>query len=103
MRPRSGQKECEVISTIIGAIIFLVVMVIGGASSLTGPIVGAIVYYRLNDYTLGIENKSYLSFSRDFLKDRPGLATIVFAVLLIGLMFAAFIAACFQVMTKLRS
>ncbi|MEO7556969.1 MAG: branched-chain amino acid ABC transporter permease [Acidimicrobiales bacterium] len=75
--------------TIIGAIIFLVVMVIGGASSLTGPIVGAIVYYRLNDYTLGIEKKSYLSFSRDFLKDRPGLATIVFAALLIGLMFAA--------------
>jgi branched-chain amino acid transport system permease protein len=76
--------------TIIGSIIFLVIMVLGGAASLTGPIVGAFVYYRLDDYTRSIEGKDYLpSAFTDFLRDRPNLATIVFAAMLILLMFLA--------------
>jgi branched-chain amino acid transport system permease protein len=76
--------------TIIGSIIFLVIMVLGGAASLTGPIVGAVVYYRLDDYTRGIEGQDYLpSAAKDFLLDRPNLATIVFATMLILLMFVA--------------
>jgi branched-chain amino acid transport system permease protein len=76
--------------TIIGSIIFLVVMVLGGAASLTGPIVGAIVYYRLDEYTRGIEGKDYIPNTvRDFLQGRPNLATLIFAAVLIGLMFVA--------------
>jgi branched-chain amino acid transport system permease protein len=76
--------------TIIGSIIFLVVMVLGGAASLTGPIVGAIVYYRLDEYTRGIEGKDYIPNTvRDFVQGRPNLATLIFAAVLIGLMFVA--------------
>lgn len=76
--------------TIIGSITFLVIMVIGGAASLAGPIVGAIVYYRLDDFTRGIEGKDYIPVTvRDFLQGRPNLATLVFAAVLIGLMFVA--------------
>jgi len=76
--------------TILGAIIFLVIMVIGGTASLLGPIVGAIVYYRVDQFTRDLPNKDYLpSTVKDFLKDRPNLATVVFAALLILLMFVA--------------
>ncbi len=37
--------------TILGSIIFLVIMVIGGTGSLLGPIVGAFVYYRVEEFT----------------------------------------------------
>ena len=54
------------------------------------PIVGAIVYYRLDDYTRGLPDESWLPGSvRDFLLGRPNLATIVFAVVLVGLMFVS--------------
>jgi len=76
--------------TILGAILFLVIMVIGGTASLLGPIVGAFVYYRVNDFTLDLPNKDYLpNFVHDFLEGRSGLATVVFAALLILLMFVA--------------
>jgi branched-chain amino acid transport system permease protein len=76
--------------TILGAILFLVIMVIGGTGSLLGPIVGAFVYYRVNDFTLDLPNKSYLpSYVQDFLEGRANLATVVFASLLILLMFVA--------------
>jgi branched-chain amino acid transport system permease protein len=76
--------------TILGAIIFLVIMVIGGTATLLGPIVGAIVYYRVDEYTRDLPNQSYLpGFVQDFLKGRPNLATVVFAALLILLMFVA--------------
>ena len=76
--------------TIIGSITFLVIMVLGGAASLSGPIVGAIVYYRLDDFTRGIEGKDYVPVTvRDFLQGRPNLATLVFAAVLIALMFVA--------------
>jgi branched-chain amino acid transport system permease protein len=76
--------------TILGAIIFLVIMVIGGTASLLGPIVGAVVYYRVDEFTRDLPNKSYLpGFLQDFLQGRPNLATVVFATLLILLMFVA--------------
>ena len=76
--------------TIIGAIIFLVIMVIGGTGSLLGPIVGAFVYYRVNDFTRELPTKTWLpDFVQDFLEGRANLATLVFSALLIILMFVA--------------
>jgi branched-chain amino acid transport system permease protein len=76
--------------TILGAIIFLVIMVVGGAGSLLGPIVGAFFYYRVDQYTRELPDKEWLpEFVSDFLQGRPNLATLVFAALLILLMFVA--------------
>jgi branched-chain amino acid transport system permease protein len=76
--------------TILGAILFLVIMVIGGTASLLGPIVGAFVYYRVDEYTRALPTKTYLpDWFLNFLEGRPGLATVVFASLLIALMFVA--------------
>ncbi len=76
--------------TILGAILFLVIMVVGGAGSLMGPIVGAFVYYRVDQFTRALPEKSWLPTSlHDFLQGRPNLATLVFASLLILLMFVA--------------
>jgi len=76
--------------TILGAIIFLVIMVIGGTASLLGPVVGAVVYYKVDEYTRDLPNKTYLpDWFQDFLQGRPNLATVVFAALLIVLMFVA--------------
>jgi len=76
--------------TILGAILFLVIMVIGGSGSLMGPIVGAFVYYRVDEFTRAVPDKSWLPDSfREFLQGRPNLATLVFAAMLILLMFLA--------------
>jgi branched-chain amino acid transport system permease protein len=76
--------------TIIGSIIFLVIMVVGGTASLLGPIVGAIVYFRFNEFTIDLPGNSTIPVSfRNFLEGRPNLATVVFAVLLVLLMFVA--------------
>lgn len=76
--------------TILGAILFLVIMVVGGAGSLLGPIVGAFVYYRGDQFTREIPGKTWLPEAlRDFLQGRPNLATLIFASLLIVLMFVA--------------
>jgi branched-chain amino acid transport system permease protein len=76
--------------TILGAIIFLVIMVIGGTASLLGPIVGAFVYYRVDEFTRSLPSKDWLpGVAKDFLRDRPNLATVVFSALLILLMFVA--------------
>jgi branched-chain amino acid transport system permease protein len=76
--------------TILGSILFLVIMVIGGASSLLGPIVGAFVYYRVDQFTRELPDKTWLpGWFQDFLDGRPNLATLVFAALLIVLVFVA--------------
>ena len=76
--------------TILGSIIFLVIMVVGGAASLLGPLIGAVVYYRVEEFTREVPDKTWLpGFVQDFLVDRIGLATLVFAALLILLMFVA--------------
>src|SRR4029079_3889179 len=76
--------------TILGAILFLVIMVIGGTASLLGPIVGAFVYYRVQQFTLDLPQKDYLPGPvHDFLEGRTQLANVVFATLLILLMYVA--------------
>lgn len=76
--------------TILGAILFLVIMVVGGAGSLLGPVIGAFVYYRGDQFTRELPEKEWLPGAvSDFLDGRPNLASLVFAALLIGLMFVA--------------
>ena len=76
--------------TVLGAIIFLVIMVVGGAGSLLGPIVGAFVYYRVDQVSRELPDKTWLPETfRDFLQGRPNLATLVFAALLVLMMFVA--------------
>ena len=76
--------------TILGSILFLVVMVVGGAGSLVGPVLGAILYYRVDQFSRELPDKTWLPNPlQDFLQGRPNLATLVFAVLLILLMFVA--------------
>jgi branched-chain amino acid transport system permease protein len=76
--------------TILGSILFLVIMVVGGAGSLLGPILGAVVYYRVDQFSRELPDKTWLPEAvQDFLQGRPNLATLVFAVLLILLMFVA--------------
>lgn len=76
--------------TILGAILFLVIMVVGGAGSLLGPIIGAVVYYRVDQISRELPEQTWLpSGFQDFLEGRPNLATLVFAALLILMMFIA--------------
>ena len=65
-------------------------MVVGGAGSLIGPILGAIVYIRVDQFSRQLPEQSWLPHPvQTFLDGRPNLATLVFAVLLILLMFVA--------------
>jgi branched-chain amino acid transport system permease protein len=76
--------------TIIGSIVFLVIMVLGGTASLLGPIVGAFVYYRVDEYTRDLPSESWLpGWFDEFVTGRPNLATLVLAALLIGFVFVA--------------
>jgi branched-chain amino acid transport system permease protein len=75
---------------IVGAILFLVIMVIGGTGSLLGPIIGAFLYYRIEHYLRDIEDKDYMpDAATDFLTGRLGLATLLLAALLIASMYFA--------------
>lgn len=77
--------------TVLGSLTFLIIMVIGGAGSLWGPVIGAALYVFVTDRTGGWaddENipgllKPFFSWS----KVPPG--TGIFAVILIVLMFVA--------------
>jgi branched-chain amino acid transport system permease protein len=77
--------------TILGSLTFLIVMVIGGAGSLWGPIVGAALFVFVSDRTGGWANDDAIpGVLRPFFgwsKIPPG--TGIFAVLLIVLMFVA--------------
>lgn len=76
--------------TILGAVVFLVVVAIGGVATLTGPLVGAVVYHRIDEYTRELPRKTYLPEPvATFLDGRANLASLVFAVLLIALVVAA--------------
>jgi branched-chain amino acid transport system permease protein len=89
LRQTQASPDTQLFS-ILGSIVFLVIMVIGGAASLVGPIVGAFAYYRFDEFTRELPQKSWLpDFVHTFLQGRPNLATIVFATLLIVLMFVA--------------
>lgn len=77
--------------TIAGSIVFLIVMVIGGAGSLWGPMIGAGLYIFITDKTGGwSEDAAIPAVLRPFFawsKTPPG--TGIFAVALIVLMFVA--------------
>lgn len=88
---RQGHLSPDVAAfTIIGAIVLLVVVAIGGVASLTGPLVGAVVFHRIDELTRELPTKGYLPDPvTSFLDGRANLASLVFAVLLIVLVVAA--------------
>ena len=79
--------------TLLGSIIFVLVMVIGGAGSLWGPIVGGVLFVWLSDVTrsAGAGDKGLVSGIVDFFFgwSEQSAATFILAVLLIVLMFVA--------------
>jgi branched-chain amino acid transport system permease protein len=79
--------------TLLGSIVFLLVMVIGGAGTLWGPIVGGLVYVWLDDVTrdAGASGEGIIAKVIDFFfgwSDQSP-ATFILAVLLVVLMFVA--------------
>jgi branched-chain amino acid transport system permease protein len=75
--------------TLLGSIIFLLIMVIGGAGTLGGPIVGGLLYVWLDSQTrsAGASGKGVLHWLFNWTEQSP--ATFVFSVALIVLMFVA--------------
>lgn len=73
--------------TIQGSIVFLVAMVIGGAGSLWGPIVGGLAYFWIDNITRSWGEEGPLEFLFGWSKTSP--ATIVFSILLIVIIFVA--------------
>jgi branched-chain amino acid transport system permease protein len=77
--------------TILGSLTFLIIMVIGGAGSLWGPVVGAVLFVFVSDRTGGwADDDAIPGVLRPFFgwsKIPPG--TGIFAVILIVLMFVA--------------
>ena len=77
--------------TILGALTFLIIMVIGGAGSLWGPVIGAALYVFVSDRTGGwADDDKIPGLLRPLFgwsKIPPG--TGIFAVILIVLMFVA--------------
>jgi branched-chain amino acid transport system permease protein len=78
--------------TLIGSITFLLIMVLGGAALLWGPIVGALVYVELDARTRkagetgeGIIGKVF----NDFLNIEGSPATLILSIVLLILMFVA--------------
>jgi branched-chain amino acid transport system permease protein len=89
---RIGSVSPDIASlTIIGSITFLIVMVIGGAGSLWGPIIGATLFVFISDKTGTWANDDAIpALLRPFFawsKTPPGGG--IFAALLIALMFVA--------------
>src|SRR3954447_14403118 len=75
--------------TLLGSIVFLLIMVIGGAGTLGGPIVGGLLYVWLDSQTrsAGASGKGVIHSLFDWTDQSP--ATFIFAVILIALMFVA--------------
>jgi branched-chain amino acid transport system permease protein len=89
---RIGSVSPDITSiTLAGAITFLIVMVIGGAGSLWGPIVGAVLYSFITDRTGGwADDDKIPGLLRPFFAwSKIPPASGIFAVLLIALMFVA--------------
>jgi len=89
---RIGSVSPDIASlTIIGSISFLIVMVVGGAGSLWGPIIGATLFVFVSDKTGTWANDDAIpALLRPFFawsKTPPGGG--IFALLLIALMFVA--------------
>jgi branched-chain amino acid transport system permease protein len=75
--------------TLIGAITFVVIMVIGGGATLWGPIVGAVAYVFVENRTRewGADNEGIVGALFGWLNSSP--ATLILSVVLLVLMFVA--------------
>ncbi len=75
--------------TLLGGIVFLLVMIIGGAGTLTGPIVGGLTFVWLDNYTRSAQGSGPLSWLTRKLFGDQSPATLLTAIVLIALMFVA--------------
>lgn len=75
--------------TLLGSIIFLLITVVGGAGTLTGPIVGGLVYVWLDNTTrdAGAKGEGIIGWLFGWSDQSP--ATLILAIGLVVLMFAA--------------
>lgn len=75
--------------TLLGSIVFLLIMVVGGAGTLWGPIVGGLVYVWLDNTTRGFgsESKGIIGAFFGWADQSP--ATLILGIALIIIMFAA--------------
>jgi branched-chain amino acid transport system permease protein len=75
--------------TLIGAITFVVIMVIGGGATLWGPLVGAVfyVFVEVRTRAWGADSEGFVGVAFGWLNSSP--ATFLLAVILLVLMFVA--------------
>lgn len=75
--------------TLLGSIVFLLIMVVGGAGTLWGPIVGGLVYVWLDNTTRGFgsESDGVIGFLFGWSDQSP--ATLILGLALVIIMFAA--------------
>jgi branched-chain amino acid transport system permease protein len=75
--------------TLFGSIIFLLIMFLGGAASLTGPIVGAVVYVWLDNTTrdAGASKEGVVGWAFGWANQSP--ATLILAAVIIVVVFLA--------------
>lgn len=75
--------------TLLGSIVFLLIMVVGGAGTLWGPIVGGLVYVWLDNTTrdFGANSDGVIGFLFGWADQSP--ATLILGVALIVVMFVA--------------
>ncbi len=78
--------------TLIGSITFLLIMVLGGAATLWGPILGALAYVTLDARTrkAGETGQGFIgTVFNDWLNIEGSPATLILAVILLAVMFVA--------------
>ncbi len=78
--------------TLIGSITFLLIMVLGGAATLWGPIVGALAYVMIDARTrkAGETGEGIMgTIFNDWLNIEGSPATLILAIILLGAMFVA--------------
>jgi len=75
--------------TLLGSIVFLLIMVVGGAGTLWGPIVGGLVYVWLDNTTRGFgsESDGVIGFLFGWSDQSP--ATLILGLALVIIMFVA--------------
>ncbi len=86
---RSGVVVPEGNLTLVGSILFVIIMVFGGASTLWGPIVGGIAYVLLDSYLRDAGGKDDGLIPSLFGWFNGSPASLIIAVLLIAFMFVA--------------
>jgi branched-chain amino acid transport system permease protein len=88
MRSGSAKPDTPTI-TLFGAIIFLLIMFLGGAASLWGPIVGAVAYVWVDDATrqAGTEKEGVVGWLFGWANQSP--ATMILAAVIIVVVFVA--------------